>query len=207
MPIILAASVIEAPARDRHVGSSVATPHDHRLLNRREREALAYLIEENRVLRRQVGGRRVRLTDDDRRRLAIRAHRLGRNALREVATIVTPDTLLRWYRQLVARKWTHARKPGSRSGVLAEIRQLVLRMAAENRTWGYTRIQGALTNLGHHIGRSTIAHVLKAHGVPPAPKRPTSWRTFLRAHWGAITGPTSLRRKCGLARPRGVRHR
>jgi hypothetical protein len=76
-------------------------------LDRREREALAYLIEENRLLRQQVGGRRLRFTDDERRRLAIRAHKLGRKALREVATIVTPDTLLRWHRQLVARKWTY----------------------------------------------------------------------------------------------------
>ena len=157
-------------------------------LDRREREVLAYLIEENRLLRRQVGGRRLRFTDEDRRRLAIRAHRLGRNALRDVVTIVTPDTLLRWHRQLVARKWTHTRRPSNRSGVLAEIRQLVLRMAAENTTWGYTRIQGALKNLGHQVGRSTIARVLKAHGVPPAPTRPTSWQTFLRAHWGAIAG-------------------
>ena len=157
-------------------------------LDHREREALAYLIEENRLLRRQIGGRRLRLTDDDRRRLAIRAHRLGRQALREVATIVTPDTLLRWHRQLVARKWTYTRRRTSRSGVRAEIRQLVLRMAGENPTWGYTRIQGALKNLGHRIGRSTIARILKAHGLPPAPTRPTSWQTFLRAHWGAISG-------------------
>ena len=128
-------------------------------LDHREREVLAYLIEENRLLRRQIGGRRLRLTDDDRRRLAIRAHRLGRQALREVATIVTPDTLLRWHRQLVARKWTYTRRRTSRSGVRAEIRQLVLRMAGENPTWGYTRIQGALKNLGHRIGRSTIARI------------------------------------------------
>src|SRR5205807_1739765 len=69
--------------------------------------ALAYLIEENRLLRKHVGERRLRFTDDDRRRLAMRAHRVGRNALRDLATIVTPDTLLRWHRQLVARKWTH----------------------------------------------------------------------------------------------------
>jgi HTH-like domain len=72
---------------------------------------------------------------------------------------------LRWHRQLVARKWTYA-----------------------NPTWGYTRIQGALKNLGHRVGRSTIARILKARGVPPVPGRPTLWRTFLRAHWGAIAG-------------------
>jgi putative transposase len=157
-------------------------------LDRREREALAYLIEENRVLRRQLGGRRLRLTDDDRRRLAVRAYRLGRHALREMATIVTPDTLLRWHRQLVARKWTDANTRSSRRGVLAEIRRLVVRMAEENPTWGYTRIQGALKNVGHRVGRSTIARILKAQGLPPVPERPTSWQTFLRAHWGAIAG-------------------
>lgn len=155
-------------------------------LDRREREVVAYLMEENRVLRRQLGRRRLRLTDDDRRKLAARAYRLGRQALREVATIVTPDTLLRWHRQLIARKWTYTRKGMTRCGVLTEIRQLVGRMAEENPTWGYTRIQGALKNLGHGVGRSTIARILRAHGVPPAPERPTSWQTFLRAHWGAI---------------------
>src|SRR5712691_9818728 len=157
-------------------------------LERCEREALAYLIEEIRLLRRQLGGRRLRLTDDDRRRLAVRAYRLGRHALREIATIVTPDTLLRWHRQLIARKWTYATPRSSRRGVLAEIRRLVVRMANENATWGYTRMQGALKNVGHRVGRSTIARILKAHGIPPVPERPTSWQTFLRAHWGAIAG-------------------
>jgi putative transposase len=118
-----------------------------RWLDRREREVVAYLIEENRLQRRQLGGRRLRITDDDRRRLAARAYRVGRAALREIATIATPDTLLRWHRQLIARKWTYARKSRQR-GVLLEIRQLVVRMATQNPTWGYTRIQGALTNVG-----------------------------------------------------------
>jgi hypothetical protein len=157
-------------------------------LERREREAFAYLIEENRLLRRQLGGRRLRFSDDERRRLAVRAHRLGRQALREIATIVTPDTLLRWHRQLVARKWTYATPRVSRRGVLAEIRRLVVRMAGENPTWGYTRIQGALKNVGHRVGRSTVARILKAAGVPRVPERPTSWQTLLRAHWGAIAG-------------------
>ena len=64
--------------------------------------------------------------------------------------------------------------------------QLVVRMATENPSWGYTRIQGALKNLGHRVGRSTIARILKAHGLPPVPERPTSWQTFLRTYWGAI---------------------
>jgi putative transposase len=157
-------------------------------LERRERDAIAYLREENRVLRRQLGGRRLRLTDDDRRRLATRAHRLGRQVLQDVARIVTPDTLLRWHRQLIARKWTYARRGPSRRGVMVEIRRLVVRMAEENPTWGYTRIQGALENIGHRVGRSTIRRVLKAAGMPPVPQRPTSWQTFLSAHWGAIAG-------------------
>jgi hypothetical protein len=138
-------------------------------LDQREREVLAYLIDENRVLRRQLGGRRLRLTDDDRRKLAARAYRLGRAALREVATIVTPDTLLRWHRQLIARKWTYAKHGPARRGVVAEIRALIRRMAEENPSGSYTRIQGALENVGHRIGRSTIARILRTAGIPPAP--------------------------------------
>jgi putative transposase len=107
--------------------------------------------------------------------------------LREIATIATPDTLRRWHRRLSARKWTYARQPGRR-GVLLEFRRLVVRMATENPTWRYTRIQGALKNVGHRVGRSTIARILKAHGMPPVPQRPTSWQTFLKAHWGVIAG-------------------
>jgi HTH-like domain len=65
---------------------------------------------------------------------------------------------------------------------------MVVRMAEENPTWGYTRIRGALKNVGHRVGRSTIARILKAAGIAPVPDRPTSWQTFLRAHWGAIAG-------------------
>jgi HTH-like domain len=157
-------------------------------LARQERRSLAYLVEENRVLRRHLRGQRLQLTDDDRRRLAVLGHRLGRRVLRQIATVITPDTILRWHRQLIARKWTYARMGSSRHGVLVEIRRLVVRMAEENPTWGYTRIQGALKNVGHRVGRSTIARILKGQGLPPVPERPTSWQTFLRAHWGAIAG-------------------
>ena len=156
-------------------------------LDRRQQDTVAYLIEENRILRGHVRGR-IRLTDKERRRLAVHGHRLGRRRLRDVATIVTPDTILRWHRQLIARKWTYAKRRGGRPGVLAEIRRLAVRMAEENPTWGYTRILGALKNVGHRVSRSSIARILKAHGIPPVPERPTSWQVFLRAHWGAIAG-------------------
>jgi transposase len=133
-------------------------------------------------------GRRLRLTDDERRRLAVHGHRLGRRALGDFATIVTPDTILRWHRrQRVARKCTYAKRP-QRAGVLQEIRRLVVRMGRRRTTWGYSRIRGAHKNVGHRVGRSTIARILKAQGIPPVPERPTSWRAFLRAHWGAIAG-------------------
>ena len=99
------------------------------------------LIEENRLLRRQLGGRQLRLTDDDRRRLAIRAYRLGRRRLREIATIVTPDTLLRWHRQLIARKWTYAKPASSRRGALAPL-------AIPPRTAGSLRLGTGSTGLG-----------------------------------------------------------
>jgi putative transposase len=76
----------------------------------------------------------------------------------------------------------------TRPGALAEIRRLVLRMAEENPTLGYTRIQGAPQNVGHRVGRSTIARILKGHGLSPVPARPKSWQTLLRAHWRAIAG-------------------
>ena len=151
-------------------------------INRRQLEAIDYLKEENRLLKERLGGRRLRFTDVERRRLA-------RRALSELDTLVTPDTLMRWYRTLVAQKWTytHRRGPG-RPRTIQVIVQLIIRMALENRTWGYTRIQGALANLGHDVGRGTIANVLSEHGIDPAPERGkrTSWSTFLKAHWDSI---------------------
>ena len=155
-------------------------------LQREQQEVIEYLREENRVLRAQLRRRRLRLTDAERRRLAVLGARLGRRILNEVATIVTPETILRWHRQLIARKWTCPRRRPGRPGVLQEIRRLVVRMATENPSWGYTRIQGALENLGHRVARSTIASILKEQGIPPSGNRPMSWRTFLRAHWDAV---------------------
>ena len=126
-------------------------------INRQQQEVIEYLVEENRVLIEQLSGRRVRLTDDQRRRLAARGHRLGRRVLRQVATIVTPDTILRWHRRLIARKWTFGPKRPGRPGIMKEISALIVRMATDNPGWGYSRIQGALKNLEHRVARSTVA--------------------------------------------------
>ena len=155
-------------------------------LHQRDADAIAFLLEENRTLRAKIGHHPLHLNDDQRRRLAVLGHRLGRARLRTLASLVTPDTLLRWHRELVARKWTYPRHARGRARVLQEIRRLVVRMARENPTWGYTRMQGALKVVGHRVGRSTIARILRGHGLPPVPDRPTSWQTFLQAHWGAI---------------------
>ena len=157
-------------------------------VNRHQQQVIEYLVEENRVLKEQLKGRRVRLTDDQRRRLASKGQPLGRRILRQVATIVTPDTILRWHRRLIARKWTFAPKRPGWPGTMKEIASLIVRMATDNPAWDYSRIQGALKNLDHRVARSTVAAVLKHNGIPPAPGRPSSWRTFLRAHWGEIAG-------------------
>ena len=158
-------------------------------INQRQLQAIDYLREENRVLREQLGGRRLRLNDDQRRRLAAKAKGLGRKILAEVATIVTPETLLAWHRKLIAQKYDGSgkRTPG-RPRTAGEIETLVVRMAEENRDWGYGRIQGALSNLGYEIARSTIADILERHGIEPAPERSrkTTWKEFLTQHWELI---------------------
>jgi len=102
---------------------------------------------------------------------------------------VSPDPLLAWHRHLIARKYDGQQRRGpGRPPTIAEMRQLVVRMATENRDWGYTRIQGALANLGHDVGHGAIATILKQHGIEPAPERQkrTTWREFLKAHWDVL---------------------
>ena len=157
--------------------------------NRQQQDVIAYLKVENRVLREQLGGRRLRLTDDQRRRLAMKGKLLGHKALGEVVGIVTPDTILRRHRQLVARKYDGSRKRGpGRPRTKHETVDLVVRMARENAGWGYTRIRDALRHLGHEIARNTVKRILLDHGIEPASERnrKTSWATFVRAHLGEI---------------------
>jgi hypothetical protein len=154
-------------------------------INQQQLELIDYLREENRVLREQLGKKRLRFNDDQRRRLAAKAKGVGRKLLRKVATIVTPETLLAWHRRLIAQKYDGSGKRGcGRPRKSEEIEDLVVRMAEENRSWGYRRIQGALSNLGHAVGRGTIAEMLARHGMEPAPERErkTSWKEFLTQH-------------------------
>ncbi|MFP6903867.1 MAG: integrase core domain-containing protein [Verrucomicrobiota bacterium] len=157
-------------------------------LTREQAEVIKYLQEENRVLRERLPSKRIRFTDAERCRLAKKAMVLGRARLKELCPIVTPDTLLRWHRQLVAEKYdgTQGKKRVGRPPVMLEIRRLVIRMAEDNSSWGYTRIKGALMNVGHEVGRTTIARILKEEGIVPAPDRSTKWSTFLQAHWEVI---------------------
>jgi len=159
------------------------------VMNERQSLLIDYLREENRVLREQLGDKRLRFTDDQRRRLAAKAKGLGRKVLAELGTIVTPETLLAWHRRLIAQKYDGSTRRGpGRPRKAAEIERLVVRMAKENRTWGYRRIQGALANLGHNVGRGTIADILARHGIEPAPERArkTTWKEFLKQHWDLL---------------------
>jgi len=153
---------------------------DQELLLRNE-----YLVTENRILRSQITGR-VRLTDGERKTLAEIGQKLGKQALQEVAKIVTPDTILAWHRKLVAKKCdgSQQRQAPGRPPIAPELEALVVRMAQENRSWGYDRIVGALANLGLTISDQTVGNILKRHGLPPAPERKTTttWKEFIRTH-------------------------
>jgi transposase InsO family protein len=156
---------------------------------RRQERLIGYLKEENRVLREKLDSK-VRLTDPERRRLARLGKLIGRKGLGEVATIATPETILRWYRELVSKKYDgSARRGPGRPRTATEIVRLLVEMATRNTTWGYTRLRGALKNVGYVVGRNTIKRILKEQGIEPAPlrRRQYTWATFIKAHLSAIT--------------------
>jgi putative transposase len=159
---------------------------DQELLLRNE-----YLVAENRILKAQSQGR-LRLSDVERARLGEIGHRLGRKALGEVATAAQPDTILAWYRRLVARKFdgSQARRAPGRPPIGRGVAELIVRMAEENRSWGYDRIAGALANLGHEVCDQTVGNVLRRRGIPPASerKRTTTWAEFIRIHLAVLAG-------------------
>jgi len=157
---------------------------DQELLLRNE-----YLVTENRILRNQLKGH-VRLSDGERTALAEIGQQLGKQALKDVATIVKPDTILGWHRKLVAQKFDGSlqRKAPGRPKIAPELEALIVRMAQDNRSWGYDRIVGALANLGYTVSAQTVGNILKRHGLPPAPerKRTTTWKEFIRTHMDVL---------------------
>jgi putative transposase len=159
---------------------------DQELLARNE-----YLAAENRILKAQSKGR-LKLSYTERATLAEIGHRLGRKVLGEVAHVARPDTILGWYRKLVARKFdgSKARRGPGRPRISREVELLIVRMAKENRDWGYDRIAGALANLGYNVCDQTVGNVLRRHALPPAPerKRSTTWSAFIRIHLALLAG-------------------
>jgi putative transposase len=164
-------------------------------VHRRQLMVIEFLQAENRMLKERLRGKRIQFTDSERALLARKAKAVGRKALLELDTVVCPDTLMRWHRRLVAQKWTFINRRGpGRPGIMREISELIVRMARENPGWGYTRIQGALANLSHKVGRGTVANALKHSGIEPAPERckRTTWSTFLKAHWNVLSASDFL---------------
>ena len=157
---------------------------DQELLMRNE-----YLVTENRLLRNQIKGR-LRLSDGERKALADIGQKLGKQALKEVAKIVKPDTILGWHRKFVAQKFdgSKQRKAPGRPLIDQELEALVVRMAQENRSWGYDRIVGALTNLGYTFSDQTVGNIIERQGIPPAPERKTTitWKEFIRMHMDVL---------------------
>lgn len=162
-------------------------------LNERMARKAEYLREENRVLkealRAATGKTRIPLTDEQRRRLATKGKALTPAEREECCQSVRPSTILGWFRKLVARKYdsSQVRRPG-RPRKANQIRELVLRIAAENPGWGYTKIRDALRGLKIEIGRTTVANILAEAGVEPAPERnrKRTWKHFLRSHWETL---------------------
>jgi putative transposase len=173
---------------------------DEELLLRNE-----YLVTENRLRRQHISGR-VRLSDGERKTLAAIGKQLGEQALEEIATIVTPDTILAWHRKLVAQQCDGAaqRQAPGRPPIAAELEALVVRMAQEHRAWGYARIAGALKHLGYTISAQSVGNIRKRHGLPPAPERQktTTWKQFMRTPMDVLVATdcftTEVWTACGL---------
>jgi putative transposase len=150
-----------------------------------------YLIAENRILRAHLPAR-VRLSGPERSTLAEIGKRLGRAALQQVACVAKPDTILAWYRRLIARKFDSSKlrtSPGQ-PRIAPELEALIVRFARENCGWGYDRIAGALANLGHAVSDQTVGNILRRYGIQPAPKRSqnTTWKDFIACHMAVLAG-------------------
>jgi transposase InsO family protein len=158
-------------------------------MNREQQAMIEYLQEEVRVLREHIDKKRIPFSDEQRSRLARKAKKIAFGKLGEIASLVTPETLMRWHRRFVAAKYDSSSRRTGRPRIKIDINELIIRLANENRSWGYGSIEGALFHLGHDVSRSTIARVLKGEGIEPAPdrKKGMTWAEFLSVHWEVMT--------------------
>lgn len=160
-------------------------------MNQRQQLVVYFLLAANRILKHQLDRKRLRLTDEQRRLLAVKRGALGRKVLNAVATIVTPDTIMPWYRQLVA-KWNYSSRRGpGRPPVIALAPQPRRSNGAREPVVGYDRIEGETKKLGHRLSPTTVRNILRENGIEPAPERRkrTTWRQFLSAHWDCLAAP------------------
>jgi len=158
-------------------------------LNRHQRDVIEFLKEENKILREKIGTKRILLNDNQKMRLAHLAKKLGRKVLDDACCTFCPDTILKWHRMLIAKKYDGSgnRKPG-RNRITPELEELIIMFARKNKTWGSRRIKGALKHLGFKVCHTTIDNVLIRNGYDPSPDRgrKTKWSEFLRIHWESL---------------------
>jgi hypothetical protein len=158
-------------------------------MNRQQQEVIEYLRMENRILREKLGQKRLILNESQKCRLATAAMNLGKDLLRQFGTLFSPETILRWHRWFVARKYDGSDRRGRRGPVPTKanmVRKLVLEIAEANPSWGYGHIHGELKGLGYDVSRQTVRRVMLDHGLLPDPDYKTTWKTFLQSHWESI---------------------
>ena len=155
-------------------------------MNLEQHAVIEYLNEEVSVLREHIPKKQIPFSDEQRCRLARKAKKLTFGKIGEIANLVTPQALLRWYRRFVAVKYDSSSKRLARPRIKQNANELIIRFANENHHWGYGSIEGALLlHLRHDVSRITIDRVLKGEGIEPAPdrKKGMTWAEFLSVHW------------------------
>ena len=159
-------------------------------INRHQQDVIEYLQAENAILKNKLGKKRIILTDQQRITLAVLAKKIGRKGLSEICSVFSPDTLLKWHRKLIAKKYDGSKnRKFGRPQISDELRNIIIKVAKANRGWGYPRIQGQLKYLGYKVCPKTIANILKKEGLEPQPdrQRKTTWAEFIKSHWQSLT--------------------
>jgi len=158
-------------------------------INRHQQDAIEYLKAENKILRDKLGKKRIILNDEQRMYLAMLGRKLGRKVLSDICCAFSPDTLMKWHRDLIAKKYDgSANRKLGRPRLSEALERLILKVAKHNRHWGYGRIVGQLKYLGFKVSHQTIGNIIKKYGLQPSPDRSkkTTWNEFVRSHWESL---------------------